>query len=185
MKKFITPLIWLIVIAGWGRLISYSLEQVKLADAEEEILVCDDQGDCIKTTHIHADVTFDLCGQSTVLPRESWDLGGLHTHKEANYLHFHDKLALEPKWEQAVVPKQGASFNFEANFTQPFDKRISVQEIIDTYEIDPTTYCWTDEIRIDVEVNWTAVEQWVDYNRNDGDNILLLYSIVDTTWQQP
>lgn len=175
-KKFLVPAAWIIVIAWWGWLVSYSLEQVKLADAEEEILVCDDQGECIKTTHIHADVTFDLCGKSTVLPRERGDLAWLHTHKEVNYLHFHDKLALDSKSDHAVAPQKGEAFDFDEYFDQPFDKRLSVQELIETYEIDPVEFCGTDDVSIAVEVNGQPSEQWVDYNWKDWDEIVLRYT---------
>ncbi len=44
--------------------------------------------------HIHSDIHLTICGQKFDFPRETGPLSGLHTHKEKNYLHFHDKIPL-------------------------------------------------------------------------------------------
>jgi len=90
-KKLIKYFLSVLLLAGLAYGIWYSVEQYNLA--KENITVCSDSG-CIRTMHIHSDIDITLCGEKIVLPRETGPLNGLHTHKEKNYLHFHDKIPL-------------------------------------------------------------------------------------------
>lgn len=152
---------YLLICVAIGRFIVYSLEQYQAQDGEN-IFICDEV-DCFQTTHIHADIEFDLCWETTSLPKETWDLGWLHTHKEKNYLHFHDKIAID----REIFEKTG-----EKKWL--FEKALSLQEIFETYELDPIKYCWTEEIDIVVTVNDQPVE--LSYNRVDGDKVKITYT---------
>ena len=122
------------------------------------IVVCKDN-ECIKTMHIHSDISFDLCGNDTlVLPRETGPLSGLHTHKEPNYLHFHDQVKLDPETRE-----------------QMYDERLSINEIIKVFTLDPLQYCESDNVEIAVLVNDLVPPEGLDYNWKDGDDLKLLY----------
>ncbi len=76
----------------------YYLSNVEKID---EFEVCYDDK-CVKTFHIHADIHIELCGQTLSLPREHGPLSGAHTHKELNYIHFHERLDYDPKSGQLI-----------------------------------------------------------------------------------
>ncbi len=62
----------------------------------EEFEVCYEDR-CIKSYHTHFTLLVDICGKRTHLPLETGPLDGLHTHKEANYIHFHERIEYDPK----------------------------------------------------------------------------------------
>lgn len=155
LLKIIIALI-ILLLAVW--LIVFSLREYDRQQAALGIIVCNDKGDCIKTVHIHADVEFDLCGQTYILPREGGVLSGLHTHKEKNYLHFHDELKLDP------VTRKELS-----------DKRLSLQEIIDMFELDPQEFCGRADVEISALVNGQEPAEGLDYNWNDGDDMTIIF----------
>jgi len=161
--KIVVLFIVLIAIIYLGKI---SIDQYNQQIEAQGIVVCQDE-DCIKTMHIHADIEFKLCGEEVVLPREVGPLTGLHTHKEKNYLHFHDEVDLDYETRD-----------------QSFDQRLSVQEVIEIFDIDSLEYCGTDEVEIRTQVkhsedfknydeNWTAID--LDYNWENGDLIQLIY----------
>jgi len=82
----------LIVLIYVGYSVWYYLSNV---EEIEEFQVCA-EGKCIKTFHVHADISIVLCGKKVMLPLEKGDLAGPHTHKERNYIHFHERLPYEP-----------------------------------------------------------------------------------------
>lgn len=133
LKKILTA----IVLIAVGNLIYYSIGEYNKQKAAEGIVICNGTTECIKTLHIHSDIEIDVCGYEVKLPREIGNLSGLHTHKEKNYLHFHDKLQLEPATKE-----------------QLFDKRLSLQEIFDAFKINPAEHCTgSTAIVTDVKVN--------------------------------
>ncbi len=85
-------LVALIILGYVGYSVYYYLST---AEKIEEYDVCVD-GKCIKTYHIHADVKITLCGENVMLPLEHGPLEGPHTHKERNYMHFHERLPYDP-----------------------------------------------------------------------------------------
>ena len=159
--KFITLLkvvATLVVIALLVYLIMLSVAEYNRQAEVVGIVVCKDD-ECIKTMHIHSDITFDLCGNDTlVLPREVGPLSGLHTHKEPNYLHFHDQVTLDPETRD-----------------QLFDERLSINEVIRVFSLNAQEYCGTDNIEIAVLVNDQVPPEGLDYNWKDGDDIKLMY----------
>lgn len=147
----------LVLLVLLAYLIKLSIDEYSKTAGEVGIVVCNDD-ECIKTLHIHADIEFDLCGNSPVLPREVGPLSGLHTHKESNYLHFHDKLQLDP-----------------VDHVQLYDNRLSLQEVIDVFALDPLEYCNTKEVEVGVMVNGQIPPEGLDYNWVDGDKIEIIY----------
>ncbi len=155
---------WLVVLAGVARFFSYSIQQYNSEGASEGIVVCDETS-CILTVHIHADIAFDLCGEHITLPRETGPLDGLHTHKEKNYLHFHDKVPMNFEKYKASKEKEVL-----------FDKRLTLQEILDVFALNPTTYCGSEEVTTTWQVNGAEPQEGVQYNWKDGDDITLTYT---------
>jgi hypothetical protein len=64
-------------------------------ESVEEFQVCSADR-CVKTFHIHSNIHFDICGKSINLPLEHGPLEESHTHKERNYVHFHERLPYDP-----------------------------------------------------------------------------------------
>ncbi len=151
--------ILIIVLAGVIGLGAYGLREFKAQEAEKGIVTCNETGDaCNLSLHIHADVKFNLCGNEFVLPREWGELSGLHTHKEANLLHFHDNLKLNP-----------------INKLPDPDERLSLQEIIDVFELSPQKFCGSDNVDIVTTVNGKVDPNGLEYNWKDGDDVELTY----------
>jgi len=151
----------LFIWCGW--LVSYSIEQYNLQDGEN-IFICDEE-ECFQTTHIHSDIRFDLCWASPVLPRETWPLDGLHTHKEKNYLHFHDRVEIdkdlfEQTWDKKWLP----------------EKSLTVKEVIDVFSLEPEKFCDTDDVTITVLVDGQEVSEWLQHNWMDDEEIDLIYT---------
>jgi hypothetical protein len=155
IKKIVTA----IVLIAVGILAYYSIGEYNKQKAAEGIVICNTEtNECLKTLHIHSDITIDVCGYEVKLPREIGALNGLHTHKEKNYLHFHDKLPLE-----------------QTSKEQLFDKRLSLQEVLDTFTINPAEHCTgSTPIVTDVTVNGTTPSDGLQYNWTDGDQISLI-----------
>ncbi|MDH5596589.1 MAG: hypothetical protein OEY44_00670 [Candidatus Peregrinibacteria bacterium] len=146
-----------LLIVAIGYLVKMSIDEYKSQAEAMGIVVCSEEG-CIKTMHIHSDVEFDLCGQSLTLPRETGPLSGLHTHKEKNYLHFHDEVQLNSDTKE-----------------QLFEKRLSIQELLEIFQIEAGDYCGDSEVKTRVIVNDLEPEDGLEYNWKDGDNIKLIF----------
>jgi len=111
--------------------------------------------------HIHSDIHLTICGQKINFPRETGPLSGLHTHKEKNYLHFHDKVPLvsgEPK----IM----------------FDKRLTLAELFEVFKLDPAQICGrpTENLSLNILVNDLPVPEGLLYMWSDGDDIVIEYS---------
>lgn len=147
--------LYLVILAIVSYVIFFSIREYRKEAEAMGIVVCG-ENECIKTMHIHADINFDLCGKTVDLPRETGALNGLHTHKEKNYLHFHDKVKLNAETK-----------------VQELDERLAVQEVIDTFELNPEIYCGTSEVEVSVLVNEQLSD--LNYNWKDDDKIKLIY----------
>jgi len=147
----------ILLIFAIGYLVKMSIDEYKSQAEAMGIVVCSEEG-CIKTMHIHSDIEFDLCGQSLTLPRETGPLSGLHTHKEKNYLHFHDEVQLNSDTKE-----------------QLFEKRLSIQEVMEIFQIDAGSYCGDSEVKIRVLVNELEPQEGLGYNWKDGDHIKLIF----------
>ncbi len=88
----------LIILGYVGYSVYYYLSNV---EEIEEFNVCYEDK-CIRSYHIHADIHIDLCGERVLLPLEHGPLEGPHTHKERNYIHFHERLPYDPTTGQIL-----------------------------------------------------------------------------------
>lgn len=67
----------------------------------DEYTVCYEDN-CIKTFHIHTTIMIEVCGTLVRLPLETGLLDGLHTHKERNVIHFHERLPYNSTTQQVL-----------------------------------------------------------------------------------
>ena len=154
-KKILKYSLTLIVLAALGYGIYYSVGQYNLT--KENITVCH-EGNCVRTMHIHADLDMTICGTKINLPRETGPLNGLHTHKEKNYLHFHDKVPL---------------MSGENKLT--YDKRLSLGEIFEIFEVDFQKLCGKprEEVNLSIKINEQDAPEGLSTMWNDHDNIVI------------
>ena len=157
-KNILRHLIFILLILGVAVLLYYSVQQYLEQSEATGITICN-EGECIKTLHIHSDITFDLCGRSITLPREGGELAGLHTHKEKDLLHFHDKVSVDPDSKE-----------------QLFDKRLSLGEVLEMFELSPDEYCsGPGPFEVIFTVNGEVPDEGLDYNWQDGDDLHLIF----------
>ncbi len=119
-----------LVILGY---VAYSVYYyLSTAEKVEEYEVCA-AGRCIKTFHVHADISIQLCGKKIKLPLEHGPLEGPHTHKERNYIHFHERLPYDQATKKLLdtTPLQLGVFMNE------FDIRFNDRCIADYCNGDP------------------------------------------------
>ncbi len=147
----------IVAVAGVA-LLAYSTWQYQTEGIEQTgIIVCEGQ-DCLKTVHIHANIVIDLCGTLVTLPRETGPLSGLHTHKEKNYLHFHDRISLDPV-TKAELP----------------DQRLRIDEVLQVFELELENHC-SSNASVEVWINGAIAPEGVQTQWKDGDDILLRFS---------
>lgn len=78
----------------------YFYSQYQASDvAEEGVVVCNKNRECEKSIHIHADLEVTICSQLYALDKDTGELADIHTHKESNTLHFHERLKSTPSGE--------------------------------------------------------------------------------------
>lgn len=89
-------LLTIVVLAIIG-FFAYSVNTYLSESAEQHgIVVCDSDGvTCKISLHIHAQTYPSVCGEKLRLPLETGPLDRQHTHKERNYIHFHDAIAYD------------------------------------------------------------------------------------------
>lgn len=166
MKKHHRNKIRLLKYTLWGvafvaiiLLITYSILQYYDEKVGQGVIVCNER-ECLKTLHMHADIDLELCGEPFKLPRETGPLTGVHTHKEKNYLHFEDKIQLDPETK-----------------AEQFDKRLTIQEVVDVFGLDPKKFCLgTAPVQINVLVNGSENSEGLQYRWKDQDQIKLIYT---------
>lgn len=147
----------IVAVAGVA-LLAYSAWQYQTEGIEQTgITVCDAQT-CLKTVHVHADIVPDLCGTLVTLPRESGPLNGLHTHKEKNYLHFHDRISLDP-----------------ATMEELPELRLRVDEVLKVFELKLESHC-PPNASMEVWINDAIAPEELQTQWKDGDDIVLRFS---------
>lgn len=99
-EKNLSKLLLGTAIIFFGVLGFYSYQQFKDSGIETEgIVVCSKDGVCEKSMHIHAELNVAICGKDATLAKDKGDFSDIHTHKETNLLHFHERLQVNPKGE--------------------------------------------------------------------------------------
>lgn len=101
--KIISPLGKILFFAGavvLGFLAYHSYGQYKSSEIETEgIIVCGKDGTCEKSLHIHSALSVSICGKEQDLAKDRGELADIHTHKQSNVLHFHQRLKVTPEGE--------------------------------------------------------------------------------------
>jgi len=77
--------------------IGYSYYVFTLTASEEEGITVCAKDECFWAAHIHADLFINICGENIDLGLEKGPLDSVHTHKEKNRLHFHERLTVDPE----------------------------------------------------------------------------------------
>ncbi len=91
LKKPILISVLILIVAG----LAYSLYIAYITNAASQgVIVCIESG-CVWSTHIHADVDVDICGEDIRLPIEKGSLTLSHTHEEKNKIHFHERIPID------------------------------------------------------------------------------------------
>lgn len=96
-------------LVGWG-LAEYYEQQ-----AEKGIVVCEDENNCIIAMHVHSYIYGSVCGVEIELPREEGPLANVHTHKEENRLHWHERLPWDAENEKII---DDSSLHLNASFAK-------------------------------------------------------------------
>ncbi len=156
-----------VIVLGY---IAYSVWYV-IANQEtvEEFEVCY-ADKCIKTFHVHAGINFDICGDNIRLPLEHGPLEGPHTHKERNYIHFHERLPYDPVSGKLLedTPLRLGTFMNE------FDLRFNERCIGNYCNGDACPDGKTGTVRM--FVNEQPNNEFEKYVWKDGDEILITFS---------
>ena len=67
-----------------------------IASETTGITVCE-AGECFWAAHIHSYLDLQVCEEDKYLDLEVGPLEAVHTHKERNKLHFHERLSVDPE----------------------------------------------------------------------------------------
>jgi hypothetical protein len=101
----------IILILLWG------VSAFQNSEAEDGIVVCNDDGQCTISVHTHWYLEGNICGVEISLPSEEGELSQSHTHKEHNRAHFHDTLPYNNQ-DQTILPEASARLSIKAFFDQ-------------------------------------------------------------------
>jgi len=148
-----------IVVIAVAALLAYSTMQFSSAGIEQTgIIVCNDE-ECLKSVHIHADIKLDMCGTFITLPREAGHLNSQHTHKEKNYLHFHERISLDTTTKEELP-----------------EPRLRVQKVMEDYDLEEKLlrYCLPNA-KVEVIINDIIAPEGMQTQWKEGDDIHLRF----------
>jgi len=134
---------------------------------ERGFVICGPEG-CDLAVHWHAGVEFDLCGAGFNMPLETGPLDEQHTHKERNYLHFHELLKTDKSGTEVLNPDElqvGEFFDF---LNVPFNETCF------------NGYCTGDLCDgqpgvLRMVVNGESNDEFDEYSWRDGDVIEIIF----------
>jgi type IV secretory pathway VirB2 component (pilin) len=90
--KIVTYVVIIVIIL----LIGFSLYYFKTTASETTGITVCENNQCFWAAHVHSELHIELCDDVIELGLEKGDLGRVHTHKEKNRLHFHERLPVDP-----------------------------------------------------------------------------------------
>ena len=161
-----------IAIVAVVALLAYSTIQYQSEGIEQTgIIVCNTE-ECLKAVHIHADIKLNMCGTFITLPREDGHLDSEHTHKEKNYLHFHERISLDPVTKEELP-----------------EPRLRVGRVMEDYSLEPKLlqYCPPNP-KVEVLINGEIAPEGMQTQWKNGDDILLRFydstSPDENSWKQ-
>ena len=142
--------------------LAYSAIVFKRSKQEEEgFFVCNQDGSvCELSQHIHSDIEVSTCGEDVDFEREEGRIDELHTHKEKDKIHWHDRLKVDPKTREPIEPSRSTIKAFFAQMD---------------YEL-PSRCPNNSNPELEVTVNGLPAEAGLDYTWVDGDQITVNYN---------
>lgn len=153
IRKLITY--WIILGVALG--LFYSVTFYYSVGAESGIVICNED-ECSIAMHIHADIDVEVCGEKVNFPWEEGDLGGMHTHKERNLMHWHDITSIDPETNELLNPEE-----------------ISIRAFLEQMEFEFPKDCNGDEAELNVLVNGLENLDKLDYSWKDKDEIIIKF----------
>lgn len=159
-----------VVVLGVLAFFAYSVWVYESEAAEQHgIVVCNGDGsECKISLHIHADTELSVCGEKLRLPLETGPLDEAHTHKERNYLHFHDALLYDVQ-KQEILATQKLTLG---EFFDNMDVRFTSTCLGDKCNDD---LCGTTAGKLTMMVNGVPNQEFREYVWSDGDVITLTF----------
>jgi len=158
-----------IAVLGFTVFLVYSVYTYRSSVEQiEEFEVCYEDR-CIKTFHIHADIAVHICGEKTLFPLEHGPLEGPHTHKERNYIHFHERLPYDPVTHRLLndAPLKVGAFLTEMDL--PFSSRCIGKYCNDDLCSDEKAGI------VRMMVNGAPQLEFDQYAWKDGDDIVITF----------
>lgn len=164
-KKFRKKILLALILASVILLVAtgfYSYRRFKESGFEEEgFVVCNKEDVCEKSVHIHATLNVSICGENKNLPKETGRLNRVHTHKEQNLLHFHERLRVSPQTQELINP-------------EPLTIKAAIREIL---KIELPDQCPDGKPgKLKLTVNGEPQGKIPDYVWKDGDKIELTFN---------
>ncbi len=160
---------------AWGGVLlalvlAYSTLTFFAEGAEKGIVVCESAEKCLITMHIHSTMDISVCGEKKSIGLEEGELAATHTHKEGNYVHFHERLPYDPKTETILnmtALRVGNIFESEGiRFTQ---------ECLYDYCNGQSCPGKAQPGTVRMTVNGNESSQFQDYVWKDGDHITMRF----------
>ena len=97
VKKQVLKSLFNVVFIGIIALIGFSYYYYDAVASETIGITICEAGECFWAAHIHSYLDLQVCGESKELGLEVGHLEAVHTHKERNKLHFHERLPVDPE----------------------------------------------------------------------------------------
>lgn len=163
--------IWCGVLAAIG--LAYSVLVFFAQGAEKGIVVCEtpEQPEhCVISMHIHADVAVTVCGEEKSFGLEEGELAKTHTHKERNYIHFHERLPYDQTTETILDTTPLRVGNIFESIHVPF-----TSECLYDHCNGQTCSGKAESGRVKMWVNTVENTQFQDYVWKDGDQIRITF----------
>jgi cytochrome c biogenesis protein CcdA len=163
-----------IAIAG----IAYSVYVVQTSGAAQRgVVVCLSETECYWSAHIHSEIHINVCGDTSYrFPIEVGRLDGPHTHEEKNWIHYHERLRIDPLTKEILntSPLTLGAFFREMNVN------FSETEILNVRNGDNCNG-QAGSVKMYVSRNWNRNELgkpsalFDDYVWRDGDVVTIIF----------
>lgn len=165
-----TNWLWIWGIAAIALGLAYSVLVFFAAGAERGIVVCETPTNCVKAMHIHATFDISVCGEPQQLGLEKGALPETHTHKEQNYVHFHERLPYDQTTDTLLNSTPLRAGNIFESIDVPFTR-----ECLYDYCDGQTCPGKTEPGHVRMSVNGIENKAFQDYIWKDGDQIRITF----------
>ncbi len=150
---FVLGLIFSLVIAV---VLGYSAFQYQNSEQEADgFFTCDKTGKvCELSQHIHGNIDVTICEEEVNFSKEKGSLGGQHTHKELDLIHWHTSIKVDPATRKPI------------DLTP-----IMLKSFFESMEQEIPQSCNGKAAQTAVMVNDVKTDLGLDYVWEDGDRI--------------